>query len=163
MVIASARTASIRLFLDAGTAEELMTAGPMSIHQDKTVREAAAILTDREISAVPVIDDAGHPVGVLSRADLVRYLGSPEGEAGADESAAPKPDAVGDADRTIVRDLMTPAVISVPHTAPVVEVVAQLLGLGRIHRLFVTDDTGTLVGVITAGDVLRRLRPQEIP
>ena len=48
-----------------------MTPNPLSIRQNATVKEAAAFLSDRGISAAPVIDDAGRAVGVLSRADIV--------------------------------------------------------------------------------------------
>ena len=39
------------------------------------------------------------------------------------------------------------------------QVVEDMLAL-RVHRLFVVDDGGALVGVVTATDVLRRLEPQ---
>jgi CBS domain-containing protein len=61
-------------------------------------------------------------------------------------------------DRTTVRDLMTPAVFAVAPDSSAAEVVHEMLGL-RVHRLFVVDDTGVLVGVISALDVLRRLEP----
>ena len=59
------------LTLNAATAADLMTPNPLSIRQNATVKEAAAFLTDRRISAAPVIDEAGRAVGVLSRADIV--------------------------------------------------------------------------------------------
>ena len=59
------------LTLNAETAADLMTPNPLSIRQNATVKEAAAFLTDRGISAAPVIDNAGRAVGVLSRADIV--------------------------------------------------------------------------------------------
>ena len=59
------------LTLNAATAADLMTPNPLSIRQNATVKEAAAFLSDRGISAAPVIDDAGRAVGVLSRADIV--------------------------------------------------------------------------------------------
>ena len=59
------------LTLNAESAADLMTPNPLSIRQNATVKEAAAFLTDRGISAAPVIDNAGRAVGVLSRADIV--------------------------------------------------------------------------------------------
>jgi CBS domain-containing protein len=53
---------------------------------------------------------------------------------------------------------MTPAVFAVAPDASAAKVVADMLGL-NVHRLFVLDGTGTLIGVITALDVLRHLRP----
>jgi CBS domain-containing protein len=51
---------------------------------------------------------------------------------------------------------MTPVVFSTALDAPAARVVGGMLGL-RVHRLFVLDPGGVLVGVISAMDVLRRL------
>src|SRR5688572_24734083 len=60
-----------RLILDARTAEDLMTPNPVSIAAQTPVRDAAAFLTARGISAAPVTDAAGRPVGVVSSTDIV--------------------------------------------------------------------------------------------
>lgn len=157
------------LMLTATTAAELMTPNPMSISQDATVKEAAAFLTDRGISAAPVIDDAGRPVGVVSRADIVLHLrqtaeylplvsGYYEKADLETLTGEPLPPGfqVEQTDRTQVRDIMTPAVFSVPEKAPAQQVVADMIDK-KVHRLFVVDSSGVLVGVISALDVLRRL------
>src|SRR5437868_3767311 len=65
--------AAPRLVLEAGTAADLMTPNPVSIRDTATLAEAVSLLTDKGISGAPVIDDAGRPVGVLSRADIVAH------------------------------------------------------------------------------------------
>jgi CBS domain-containing protein len=60
------------------------------------------------------------------------------------------------ADRTPVRDLMTPVVFSVRPETPARQVIEQMLHL-RVHRLFVIDKDGVLVGVVSMTDVMRRL------
>jgi CBS domain-containing protein len=145
-----------RLVLAAETAADLMTPNPVSIRDTATVTEAVSLLTDKGISGAPVIDDAGHPIGVLSRGDIVahdreRSVGSAAGSAY--ETAA------GDIGSTRVRDLMTPAVFSVAPETPAGKVVGEMLAL-QVHRLFVVDNSGVLVGVISAQDVLRRLQPE---
>jgi CBS domain-containing protein len=60
------------------------------------------------------------------------------------------------ADRTPVRDLMTPVVFSVRPETPAREVIEQMLEL-RVHRLFVIESDGVLVGVVSMSDVMRRL------
>jgi predicted transcriptional regulator len=59
-------------------------------------------------------------------------------------------------DPTPVREFMTPAVFCVNMDTPAWSVVEQMRDL-NVHRLFVTDDNGVLVGVITAMDVVRHL------
>jgi CBS domain-containing protein len=55
---------------------------------------------------------------------------------------------------------MTPAVFSVRLTTPAAKVVEQMRELD-VHRLYVVDEDGTLVGVVSAVDILRHLRPQK--
>jgi CBS domain-containing protein len=148
-----------RLVLEAGTAQDVMTPNPVSVSHQNTIREAAAVLINREISAVAVIDDADRPIGVVSCTDLVRYLHDAASGPEVRKADAAKP--VAAADVTTVRAIMTPAVLSVTPETPLIDVVAQMLGLGRVHRLFVIDESGVLVGVISASDVLRKLRARE--
>ena len=143
------------LMLHARTAADLMTPNPQSLRQDATVAEAAAFLSTRGFGAAPVIDEAGRPVGVVSRTDLlhhhgqkaVRLLGAPlaRGEGGSEPG--------GEAP---VRSVMTPAVFCVHADTPAAKVVDKMLAL-NVRRLFVVDDEGVLVGVVSAFDVLRGL------
>jgi CBS domain-containing protein len=117
-----------------------------------------------------VIDNAGRPVGVLSRADIVVHhrhkaeyvppvpdyyqktdLATPSGE------PLPSGFQAESAVQTRVRDIMTPVVFSVSAEAPARRVVGDMVGL-KVHRLFVVDQGGVLIGVISALDVLRHLR-----
>jgi len=162
---------SPRLALQAETAADLMTPNPVSLDEKATMREALALLIDKGYTAAPVIDTAGRPVGVLSRSDIlvhdretVEYLPqAPEFYTRAElkaRSGEPlgRGFQVEKVDRTRVRDLMTPAVFCVSPETPAAKVIADLVGL-NVHRLFVVDDAGVLVGVISSQDILRHLRP----
>lgn len=127
------------LSLYVRTAADLMTRNPRSIGHRATVQEAATFLTKRGISAAPVIDDAGRPIGVVSRSDiLVRYQSKT-------------------VDRTSVHEIMTPAVFCVTPDTAAEKVVAKMVGW-TVRRLFVVDASGVLIGVISAFNVLKRLR-----
>lgn len=160
-----------RLTLAADTARDLMMPDPVSLSADATVREALALLIDRGISAAPVIDSAGRPVGVLSRTDLLVHDREQARHAGLESEFYQRSELttragerlrdgfqVEGVDRTRVRDLMTPAVFAVAPETPAAQVVEQILSL-KVHRLFVVDGDGVLVGVVSALDVLRHLRP----
>jgi CBS-domain-containing membrane protein len=120
------------LMLGAVTAADLMTANPVSIRQQANVREAIKLLIDRRVSAAPVVDEAGRPVGVLSQTDILVHdrervehvtpapeffhradLRTPAGE------ELPRGFQVEKVDRTRVDELMTPVVFSVGPHAPV--------------------------------------------
>ena len=158
------------LILHASIAADVMTANPLSIRDQATVHEAVVFLTDRRISAAPVINEAGRPVGVISEADILRYerehvehlhtvpdyylhseLTLPSGE------RLPKEFEIEVSDETPVADIMTPVIFSVTPDTLIADVVDQLV-TRRIHRLFVVDGDGSLIGVITTNDLLRRLR-----
>ena len=105
----------------------------------KVTSSAREVFIARAISAAPVIDEAGHPIGVLSRSDVMIHQAEP-----------------CLADPTTVEELMTPAVFAVSPETAAAEVIESLLTL-QVHRLFVLDAEGALVGVITPLDVLRHL------
>jgi CBS domain-containing protein len=158
------------LELHAETAADLMTPNPLSIRQNATIKEAAAFLTDRRISAAPVIDDAGRAVGVLSRADIVVHhrqetqfvptfsdyyertdLAIPN------DQRLPTGFQVENVDPSQVRDIMTPVVLAVALNDSARKVITKMVEK-KVHRLFVVDGSDVLVGVISALDVLRRIQ-----
>ncbi|HEY2783472.1 MAG TPA: CBS domain-containing protein [Fimbriiglobus sp.] len=129
------------LVLKAKTARELMTPEPVSLAESAGMDEAMAFVTERGYGAAVVIDDAGHPLGVVTKTDILVH--------------AKQHPAVGD-DTTTVSDVMTPAVFSVREDATAKQVVEQMLLL-NVHHLFVVDDEGVVVGVISPLDIVRRL------
>lgn len=151
------------------TARDLITRQPISISERSTVREAAAFLMNAGLHAAPVINDAGRPVGVLSRADIVRhYMDQKHGLAACsyqreEEEAIlsrrwHSPDGHPYKNRLkefdLVRDIMTPALITVRADASIEQVVFRFVGFELLH-LFVVDEDGVLIGVISALDILR--------
>jgi CBS domain-containing protein len=152
------------LFLAARTAEELMTSNPVSLREDATVPEAIALMTDCGYSAAPVIDEAGHPIGVLSRTDILVHDREQVRHAHpADEREETHPRrsrhegfSIEIADSTRVRDIMTPAVFTVSLTTPATDVVKRMCEM-KVHQLFVVDEDNALVGIISALDIVRRL------
>jgi predicted transcriptional regulator len=138
-----------RLTLCAETAADLMTANVVSVRAKATVVEAIALFADKGFSAAPVIDEAGQPVGVVSRTDVLLHERELQpATAVAERSCA-----------TRVEDIMTPAVFSIHDDMPAARVITELVAL-NVHRLFVIDAGGLLIGVITAKDVLRKLQPE---
>jgi predicted transcriptional regulator len=117
---------------------DLMTPNPVSVRHGIPVREAAAFLADRGVGAAPVVNDAGRAVGVISRSDVLLAV-----DAGVD--GAP------------VREVMSPAVIAVQPDADALQA-AVLMIRCMIRRVFVVDEDGTPVGVVSTTDLLRALK-----
>jgi CBS-domain-containing membrane protein len=144
-----------RLSLWADTAADLMSDNPVSLQRDATIREALGLMLDRGVTAAPVIDVGGRAIGVVSVTDVLVHE---RVRAGAPVEAAPPGGRfeVEPADPATVEDIMTPDVFTVRAEYPADQVVADLLRL-NVHRLFVEDGQGVIVGVVTATDVLRRM------
>jgi CBS domain-containing protein len=165
----------LRHALEGETAADLMTPNVVTIPVTATIHEAVALLTLRNLSAVPVTNGDNLPVGVLSRSDIVAYDSGQDGFLqlgdfpGPDKSflqllrqhrahdPGPRPgqDDPGGTG-VLVRDIMTPVVFSVGPQTPAVDVVETMMSL-NVHRLFVTEKDMVLVGVISATDILRHL------
>jgi CBS domain-containing protein len=149
------------------TAKELMTPAPITLRGFATVREAVTLMVDMGISALAIVDGANHPVGVVSQTDIVRY----------DREKTNYPFSVSEfyervvldssdkmlgelhlenVDTVPVVDIMTPIVYSVTPDVSVAEVIRKILDK-RVHRLFVVDPEGVLVGVISTFDILRQI------
>lgn len=146
-------------------AKDLMSPNPVSIHRDAGVREAIALLTERGFGAAPVIDEAGRPIGVVSRTDILIHeseLARPIGMQDHTEwdllpgPSWPQESSFAGLDPTTVAEIMTPAVFTVPQETPAREVVKRMREL-KVHHLFVVDADSALVGVISPLDVLRHL------
>ena len=108
-------------------------------------------------------DQGGRPIGVLSDpifqhqveqsiASGPSYFVEPSDDSDENLGATPH--------HCLVSDLMTPAVFACSLDTPIERVVSDMVGL-RVHRLFVVDDAGALVGVISTMDLLKQLRPDE--
>src|SRR3954447_1027571 len=134
------------LSLAAETAADLMRGHLASLPYDATFPEAVAFFIDRNVTVAPMVGDRGEPVGVLSVTDLLIHVRACVGAGCGGSELVDAPAA----------ELMTPTVFAVDARTPAAEVVRDMLR-SRVHHLFVTDDAGAIVGVISTCDVLRHL------
>ncbi|HEV8062630.1 MAG TPA: CBS domain-containing protein [Gemmataceae bacterium] len=154
--------------LDSLTAADLMTPHPVSIHGQASVDEATVLFTDRAFTGAAVIDENGRPIGVLTSSDILihdreksncvtictRDYSQQEFSAQAERNRLKSGYQVVNVDRTTVSSVMTPVIFSVAPESSLRKVMHELVSL-QIHRVFVVDNDGVLVGVISANDVLK--------
>lgn len=138
------------------TVAEVMTRDVVSVPESAGYKEIVETLANREVSAVPVIDDKGHVLGVVSGADLL-YKAE---HAGRQQPPAKRwqrkrvRTARAKAGADIAADLMNaPAVVVGPRDR--VTAAAKLMDTESVKRLPVVDEHGHLVGIVSRGDVLR--------
>jgi len=53
---------------------EIMTKGPVTVAEATPVDEVAALMAERDVDTVPVIDESGRLVGVIGKIDVIRSL-----------------------------------------------------------------------------------------
>jgi len=124
-------------------ARDVMSEGVMSLAADATVLEAAQLLVNCLVSAMPVVDPGGRMIGIVSEADLLRC--SAEADDAADGFA-------GAGSRKVV-DVMTRDVITAGEDTPVAAL-AKLMTERRIKRLPILRDSA-VVGIVSRIDLLR--------
>jgi CBS-domain-containing membrane protein len=139
-------------------AAEIMTKEVITVRSDSNVGEIASLLLDHKVTAVPVIDDDRHVIGIVSEGDLLGQppSGSPraswlrlfnEGAVCLEEIATAR--------HLKARDVMTKPVVTVVDQTPV-DVLATLMSRRRVKRVPVLQN-GKLVGIVSRTDLLEAL------
>ena len=148
-------------------ARDIMTAQVVSVAPDTPTREVAQLLLRRGISAAPVVDSAGAPIGMISEGDLIGRDDAErearrdwwltllaEGETLNAEFLA----AVRTPDRRAAA-VMSKPVVTVGEETEVREI-ARLLTTYRIKRVPVVRD-GRSTGIVSRADLLRALSAEK--
>jgi CBS domain-containing protein len=136
------------------TVASVMTSPVITVRPELPYQDLVRLLTEQRISAVPVVDGGGRPLGVVSEADV---LAKQEFRGG---SVAP-PWWAGRRRRSrwhkatgmVAADLMTTPVVTIEPDEPVTAA-ARRLAEKHLRRLFVVGEDGAVVGVASRQDVL---------
>ncbi len=111
-----------------------MIAQPITIGPDATIAEADAMCGHYRISGVPVVDDTGVLVGIVTNRDM-RF----------------------ESDRSrLVRDVMTPQPLVTGPQGISADDAMALLRQHKVEKLPLVDDAGRLTGLITLKDFVKR-------
>jgi CBS domain-containing protein len=140
--------------------EAVMTCEVVTAKPATPFRELVELLEQRRISALPVVDDDGRVVGIVSEADLLIKQGYPHGgdDAGMIE-ALRHPRRFDKGAGTCAAEVMTRRVVTVPLGTPLAAAARLMIRLG-VKRLPVVDGQGRLAGIVTRSDLLKAfLRP----
>lgn len=138
---------------------EVMTRRVISVLPELPVIDLLRILVERSISGVPVVDEAGRPIGVVSKSDLLREQHhSVEAFARRTTTGGWEIELEGASldhlEQATVADIMMPFAFSVRESASVAQA-AELMAYEGVHRLPVVGSDGRVVGIISALDILR--------
>ncbi|MEU2348488.1 CBS domain-containing protein [Modestobacter sp. NPDC049651] len=131
-------------------ARDVMTRDVVTVGPDTSARYAAEVLAERGFAALPVVDDDGRLVGIVTEADVLRdrLPQDPRLHLRRSEIAAVPPS-------PLVRGVMTARARTVLATADVADV-ARLFVDDRLRSVPVVDGE-RLVGILSRRDLLRTL------
>jgi len=131
------------------TAADLMTPDPVTLPETTPLAEAAAVMADRGLKRIPVVDAQQRLIGMVSRSDLLATVA--EGLRQRPATPIRQPDG---APKT-VGEIMITDVPTVQPDTPLAETLDRLLETDK-RRVIVVDGERRVVGIITDGDVIRR-------
>ncbi|MER6216137.1 CBS domain-containing protein [Streptomyces sp. NPDC001272] len=114
---------------------DLMTPAAVTVRGATPFKEIARLLREFAITAVPVVDDAGHPLGVVSEADLLQRR-PPDGGSATAEQLMTSPAITARPDWSVVR-------------------AARIMHRHQVKRLPVIDADGTVTGVLSRSDLIQ--------
>ena len=148
----------------SGTVADFMSRDVITVSPDTSIKDVLQLLADKHIGGLPVVDATQTLVGVISETDLLWQ-----------ESGVTPPPYITLLDSIIYlknpatyeRDLhkalgqtaaevMTKKPITIAPHQPLSEA-ARMMHDRHIHRLFVRDDQGQVIGVLTVGDIIRAM------
>jgi CBS domain-containing protein len=141
-------------------ASEIMTMGVYTVTPDVSVRDAARLMIEQGISGLPVVDAAGHVVGIVTEGDFLRRA-----ETGTQRRRPRWLEILVGPGRLAseyvhtharkVADIMTSDVVTVSADAPVQDIV-DVMERHRIKRVPVIKD-GAVVGIVSRANLVQAL------
>lgn len=146
-------------------ARDIMSSPPISILEDKTLRETIEVLANHRFSGLPVIDNEGRLVGIISDTDIIRYSEQIKVMPNTNLSGWISPyvdvstlatmrKGMDTLHQTMVSEVMTKKVFTVNEEAEASDI-ARLMNRRNINRIPVVDDEGKLVGIVTRADMVQ--------
>ena len=131
---------------------DIMSAPPITVAPDTTLRQLAMLLSEREISGVPVLE-SDQVVGIVSESDIIERERGPDEQRSGTVGFRLHHQRCGAATATTTREAMTsPPVIVEPWMSPYEA--AWLMSVHDVSRLPVVD-RGELIGVVSRSDLVR--------
>ncbi len=146
------------------TVADVMSKVPISVKPEMPLKEAIKILADKHISGLPVVNNDGKLVGIVSETDLMWQ-----------ESGVTPPPYIMLLDSVIflenparyekeihkalgetVEEVMTKNPLTITPEKPLSEA-ARIMHERKIHRLPVLDENGQMIGILTLGDIIRAM------
>jgi CBS domain-containing membrane protein len=135
------------------TCEQIMSADVVSVSKEAPAATAWRLLERHRVKALPVIDDARHVVGIVTRTDFVGRTPFGRHRLQPIPLRSDREAGVATATKRPVAELMTADVYTVDASTPVAKLIPIFAHYGH-HHIPVLDGQRRLVGMITQSDLI---------
>jgi len=153
------------------TVRDIMEADTPTVAPEDSVEHVLAVMREHELPGVPVVNDGGRCVGIVTEADLIQREASVEAPTITTfldavivaDAGTPFEDELRRVVATTARDLMSSPVISIRDIATVTEL-ATLILQERINPIPVVDQNRQIIGLATRSGVVELIaRLENVP
>jgi CBS domain-containing protein len=144
----SALQRPIPMTADSVPVTEIMTRNVVCARPRLSVASLAMLMVRNHISCVPIVDERGHPRGMVTKSDLIEML---DGDHVIDNPLL--------VSRTAA-DIMMPIAITLDDRATVAHA-ASMMAIEGFHHVMIVSQSGALVGLVSSQDVVRWLVENE--
>jgi CBS domain-containing protein len=153
----------------AKTVGDVMTRDPITVSRDTALTDVIKLLAEKRISGLPVVDEVGKLVGIISETDLmwretgatmppyimfldsVIYLENPA------QYERELHKALGE---TVGEAMTDQHIVTIAADQPLRNA-AQLMHDRSVHRLPVVDEGDRVIGILTRGDIIRSMAAEQ--
>ncbi|KAM3098152.1 CBS domain-containing protein [Phormidesmis sp. 146-12] len=151
------------------TIADVMTRDPVTAHPETPLKEVIQTLAERRISGLPVVDQAGKLVGVISESDLMwqesgvtppAYIMILDSVIYLENPSRYEKDLHKALGQTAGEVMNHDPVVTIAPDKPLSEA-AKLMHDRNVHRLPVVDKAGHVIGILTRGDIIRAMAAEQ--
>jgi CBS domain-containing protein/ubiquinone/menaquinone biosynthesis C-methylase UbiE len=144
---------------------EFMQVNPVSMSEDRPIRDAVRLIFNLSVSAILVVKDK-KPIGIITEEDILQRLFPSVRDFMEDfthaRSFAIMEDRLPDLMSKPVKNLMTSPVQTLAKDAPLMKALSMML-INNFSHIPVVNDKKELTGMISQGDIFRAIASSEIP
>jgi CBS domain-containing protein len=146
------------------TVAQVMTHNPIMVNPQTPLKQAIQILSEKQISGLPVVDDMGKLVGIISETDLMwqetgitppAYIMFLDSVIYLQNPAAYERDLHKALGQTVGEVMSNNPITIRPDQS--LKAAAKIIQDHKVRRLPVVDDAGTVIGILTRGDIIRTM------
>jgi CBS domain-containing protein len=146
------------------TVAQVMTHNPIMVNPQTPLKQAIQILAEKQISGLPVVDDMSKLVGIISETDLMwqetgitppAYIMLLDSVIYLQNPATYERDLHKALGQTVGEVMSNNPITIRPDQS--LKAAAKIIQDHKVRRLPVVDDAGTVIGILTRGDIIRTM------